>query len=94
MKFEGFRSSTRKNKRFMMEFSEPKLTIHFGDVKGSTYIDHKDKTKRNNYIKRHSVNEDWSTINPGSASRFILWGDSTNLDKNVKDYLKRFNILS
>ena len=90
--FESLKPSTRKNKRFMMVFSDPKLTIHFGDASGSTYIDHKDKTKRYNYIKRHSVNEDYSTVNPGSASRFILWGDSTSINKNLTDYIKRFNL--
>ena len=92
MKFEGLQKSSRKNKRFMIIFSDPKLIVHFGDINGSTYIDHKDKIKRDNYIKRHSVNENWDEMNPGSASRFILWGDSSNIDKNVKEYLKRFGV--
>lgn len=65
---------------------------HFGLKNGSTYIDHKDKLKRQNYIKRHIVNENWDKINAGSLSRYLLWGDSTILEKNVKDYVKRFNL--
>jgi hypothetical protein len=38
------------------------------------------------------VREDWSKVNAGSLSRFILWGDSRNINKNLKDYLRRFNI--
>ena len=68
-----------------------KKTIHFGSKDGSTFLDHKDKTKRDNYIKRHSVRENWNKINPGSLSRYLLW-ESTNLNNNLKDYLQRFNI--
>ena len=50
MKFENLRISPRENKRFMITFSNPKKTIHFGQLGGSTYIDHKDKTKRANYL--------------------------------------------
>lgn len=92
MKFEGLKPSTRKDKRLMLIFSNPSLIIHFGLRDGLTYIDHKDKLKRDNYIKRHSVNEDWSMINPGSASRFILWGESTDLNTNLMKYLRRFGV--
>ena len=65
---------------------------NFGSKNASTYIDNKDKKKRENYIKRHQVREDWDEVNPGSLSRFLLWGDSTSLKKNIKDYIKRFNL--
>ena len=82
--------STRKGKRFMAEINGK--VIHFGAKNGSTYLEHKDKVKRENYIKRHKVNEDWNKINPASLSRFILWGDSTNINDNIEDYKKRFKI--
>jgi hypothetical protein len=50
------------------------------------------KAKRELYIKRHRAREDWTTINPGSLSRFILWGDSPDINKNIKDFKKRFNL--
>jgi hypothetical protein len=43
-------------------------------------------------LKRHSVNEDWNKINAGSASRYILWGDSIDLKTNLVDFLERFRI--
>jgi hypothetical protein len=46
--------------------------------------------KRNNYLKRHSVNEDWNSINPGSLC--ILRGDSNDVQENLKDYMKEVNI--
>lgn len=82
--------SNRKGKRFMVEIKGK--TIHFGSDVGDTYIDHKDKNKRDNYIARHKVREDWTKINAGSLSRYLLWGQHTNLQDNIKDYKKRFNI--
>jgi hypothetical protein len=67
-------------------------TIHFGLKAGQTYIDHQDKKKRENYIKRHQVNEDWTTPNAGSLSRFLLWGDSTDLNTNIQKFKSKFNI--
>ena len=84
------KKSSRKGKRFMAIINEKKY--HFGLENGSTYIDHHDKTKRDNYIKRHSARENWNEINPGSLSRFILWGEHTKIEKNVRDYIKKFNI--
>jgi hypothetical protein len=83
--------SDRKNKRFQAIFPDNK-TIHFGSKAASTFIDVGDKKKRENYIKRHQVNEDWTKINPGSLSRYILWGDSSNIDKNFYDFKKKFNV--
>ena len=82
--------SKRKDKRFMAIIKGKKY--HFGLKTGNTYIDHKDKKKRENYIKRHEVRENWDTINAGSLSRYLLWGNSTSLDKNIKDYMKKFNL--
>ena len=83
--------STRKDKRYQAVFNNGK-TIHFGLRCGNTYIDHGDKIKRENYIKRHAVNEDWTKVNAGSLSRFLLWGDYTTLDANHQAFMKKFNV--
>ncbi len=68
-------------------------TTHFGLKGGSTYIDHKDKDKRTAYIARHKVNEDFnSPTTAGSLSRWILWGDSTSLAKNIQEFKKKFSL--
>jgi len=82
--------STRKDKRFLATFKNG-VKIHFGLKGGSTYIDHGDKNKRDAYIKRHQVNEDWTKINPASLSRYILWHDK-DINKNIKYYKNKFNI--
>ena len=85
------KASTRKDKRFMATFNNGK-TIHFGLRGGQTYIDNGDKIKRENYINRHKKNEDWTKVNAGSLSRFLLWGDYTTLEQNHNVYMKKFNI--
>ena len=78
--------------RIVATFEDPKRTIHFGSEKGSTYIDHHDKIKRENYLKRHEVNENWNKVNAGSLSAFLLWGKSTNLESNLIRYVKQFDL--
>jgi hypothetical protein len=84
-------NSKSKNKRFTAVFTDGSR-IDFGLKGGSTYIDHGDNIKRINYIKRHKVNENWNKINAGSLSRYILWGDSKDINVNIQDYKRRFNI--
>jgi len=92
MRFVKLVNSARKGKRFVATFEDPKRTIHFGSEKGSTYIDHHDKIKRENYLKRHEVNENWNKVNAGSLSAFLLWGKSTNLESNLIRYVKQFDL--
>jgi hypothetical protein len=67
--------------------------IHFGLKDGQTYIDHMDKAKREAYLKRHAKNENWETAyTPASLSRWILWGDSGNINANIKYFKQRFKL--
>ena len=92
MKFISLEKSNKPNKKLVIKFSDPDLTIHFGSKYSSTYLDHHDKVKRSNYLKRHKVNEDWNQINAGSLSAWLLWGPSTDLYENLFNYLDKFNI--
>ena len=92
MRFISLKKSNKPNKKLVITFSEPNLTIHFGSKNSSTFLDHHDKHKRSNYSKRHKVNEDWNQINAGSLSAYILWGDSTDMYSNLIKYLDKFNI--
>ena len=87
-----FKPSTRKGKRLMVQFFNG-VIVHFGQKDGKTYIDHGDKLKKNNWIARHGASEDWTDpYKPGTLSRFLLWGDSTDFEKNHQSYMKRFNV--
>ena len=92
MKFISLEKSNKQNKKLVIKFSEPTLTIHFGSKNSSTFLDHHDKLKRSNYLKRHRVNEDWNQVNAGSLSAYILWGDSSDMYSNLINYLDKFNI--
>ncbi len=86
--------SKRKDKRFTAIFDDGKK-VNFGFKGGSTYIDHKDKEKRKNYRARHDVNEKkfyGDPRRPATLSRFILWGEETNLSAAIKAYERKFNV--
>ena len=68
-------------------------TTRFGTA--SNYVSNPDKTKkdRENYIKRHRVNEDYNDpTSAGALSRWILWGESRSFEKNVRAFKRRFNL--
>ena len=68
-------------------------TIPFGAVNFSDYTIHHDKNRRTRYITRHSKNEHFNEpMTAGSLSRWILWGDSTSLETNIKSFKQRFNL--
>ena len=92
MRFISLKKSNKPNKKLVIQFSEPELTIHFGSKNSSTFLDHQDKTKRSNYLKRHMVNEDWEHVNAGSLSAYLLWGPTTDIKTNLMTYLDKFNI--
>lgn len=90
-----------KHKRFVAIFKdqngkEVKRT-NFGlkNPRFGTFIDHGDKNRRKNYIARHEVREKKFYKNPQRAStlsRFILWGDSSDLDTAIQDYKTKFKL--
>ena len=92
MKFISLEKSNKPNKKLVITFSDPKLTIHFGTKNSSTFLDHHDEVKRVNYLKRHVVNENWNDVNAGSLSAYLLWGPSTDLHINLINYLNDFDI--
>jgi len=88
--------STNPKKRLMAIFTDADgkkvKTTHFGLKGGSTFIDHKDETKKNNYLARHKVRENWNDyMSAGSLARYILWNKPT-LTASIADYKKRFNL--
>lgn len=70
-----------------------KKKVHFGQENADDYTITKDKEQRDRYRTRHK--KDLDTKDPtraGYLSYYILWGDSTSLQQNIKDYKKRFNL--
>jgi hypothetical protein len=64
--------------------------VSFGAKGMDDYTKTHDTEQRARYLKRHSANEDWSKKDsPGALSRWILWGESTSLLKNIHNYKAR-----
>lgn len=64
--------------------------ITFGSKTSTTYAEGASDQKRDAYIKRHKVNENWNAINPGSLSRYVLW-EKRSISAGVEDFKRRFN---
>lgn len=81
--------SPLKYKRYRVLMDSGK-TFDFGLKNASTYLEHKDKTMRENYGKRHLGNHIEKTLienlvpSPALFSYYLLWGKYTDLDKNVQ----------
>ena len=77
-----------KHKRYCIAMDSGKK-YNFGLDTGSTYIDHHDTTKRDNYRKRHfnSSRErpllEHLTPSPSVLAFYILWGPYTTIDQNI-----------
>jgi guanylate kinase len=88
--------STNPEKKLMAVFTKPNgrtKTIHFGARGMSDYTQHKDKSRRKNYLARHGgMGEDWNDpMTAGALSRWILWG-KPSLRDSFNDFKKRFNM--
>lgn len=90
MELVSISPSTRKNKKFVAEFSDGTKT-HFGDKRYQDYTVHRDEERKRLYIARHKK-EDWTDPQKaGTLSMYVLWNKPT-LQESVIDYLDKFNL--
>ena len=89
--------STREGKKYMAIFQNPKKTVHFGSAGMKDYTlsngDEEAKKMRERYRTRHA--KDLETNDPrraGFLSYYLLWGDSTSLQTNIRNYKSKFNL--
>ena len=76
--------SNKKDKRYFINMGDH--GHHFGSKTGSTFIDHKNKDKKNAWEKRHKVNPNWDSKHSSIYhSRKLLWSEPT-LNKAIKKY--------
>ena len=91
--------SSRESKRFQasLNIDGKEKIIHFGQKGGSTFIDHADTKKRDNYRARHlaSIREGKyiRDLTPTAATLafWLLWGDSISLISNIRALQKKWN---
>jgi hypothetical protein len=92
-------NSPREGKRFQATLNiDGKLKkISFGQEGGSTYIDHGDERKRDNYRARHLASKREGhyirSLAPtaGTLAYWVLWGDSTDLCDNLVELQKKWS---
>jgi len=92
MKLE-IKKSDIKNKKYTAIFNDgdKKKTIHFGLKGSTTYLDTGDKKLREAYRARHKkVFDKAPPISASHLSYLILWGDSTDINKNIASYKKKY----
>lgn len=82
------KKSDRKNKRFVIIMEGMKH--HFGSDVGKTFIDGRTEKEKQNWINRHKMDRNYNNKHSSIYySRFLLWGDNTDLKKNIKDLEKK-----
>lgn len=96
MKLQSITPSTRAGKKWQAVFVQndgSTKTVHFGDASMQDYTQHHDAKRRDAYRARHRT--DLNTRDPtraGYLSFFVLWGQSTDMQQNIKAYRSRFNL--
>jgi hypothetical protein len=60
----------------------------------STEPDEKRRQRRARYLDRHrGTGENWSNpITAGALSRWLLWGETTSFQDNLKEFRKKFQV--
>jgi hypothetical protein len=84
-----------QRKEFLAVFTiapNTRRIVRFGT--SSNYVTNSTKTDRDRdaYIARHKVRENFEDpMTPGALSRWILWGESRSITKNIQEFRKRFD---
>ena len=96
MRLKTIKRSHRADKKWDAVFIKEngrEIVTPFGQKGYSDYTKHKDKTRKNRYLKRHSgMGEHWNKPDtPGSLSRWILW-NKPSLRSSLADFRRRFHL--
>lgn len=92
MKLLNVEPSPIRTKKWRATFDDGTKT-DFGARGMKDYTQHHDEHRRSRYIKRHI--KDLDTRDPtraGYLSMFLLWGNYTSLEKNIKAYKELFHL--
>ena len=65
-------------------------TVHFGSSMHQDFTQHKNLERRRLYRQRHEKDLKGDPMRAGYLSYYILWGDSTNLQTNLKAFKNKF----
>ena len=68
-------------------------TIHFGAKGYEDYTQHHNKDRRTLYRQRHEKDLKGDPMRAGYLSYYILWGDSTSLQTNIRTFKNKFGFI-
>lgn len=96
LRLKSIKPSHKKEKKWDATFVYPDghtKVVPFGQKGYSDYTKHKDKTRKQRYINRHSgMGENWKDpTTPGALSLWVLW-NKPSFRASVSDFKKRFNL--
>ena len=66
--------------------------VSFGALGYGDYTTHHDKERRERYRLRHQHDNLDDPLSPGFWSWYVLWGKSTDINKNVKSILNKLDL--
>jgi hypothetical protein len=67
--------------------------VNFGHANYQDFTQHKSIVRRELYKKRHAKDlETGDPRRPGFLSYYLLWGDSSDLNTNIAEYKRKFNL--
>jgi len=95
MKLESVKPANDGTHKYVATFDKDgrTKTTKFGAAGMDDYTKTHDKEQRARYINRHQ--KDMTTGDPtraGYLSRYLLWGESTSMMANLRNYRQRFNL--
>jgi hypothetical protein len=85
--------SDREGKKFKAVFTKDDgktKTVHFGASGYQDYTQHKNLDRRRLYRQRHEKDLKGDPMRAGYLSYYILWGNSTNLQANIRSFKNKF----
>ena len=96
MRLKTIKRSHRADKKWDAVFVKDngrEIVTPFGQKGYSDYTKHKNKTRKQRYLKRHSgMGESWNKPDtPGALSRWVLWNKKT-LRASISDFKKLFKL--
>jgi hypothetical protein len=95
LRLKTVRRSHKKEKKWdaVFEKNGREKVVPFGQKGYSDYTKHKNKTRKQRYLKRHAgMGEHWTQPDtPGALSKWILWNKPT-FKASLADFKKRFGL--
>jgi hypothetical protein len=94
IKLRNIVRSAKEGKKWdaVFEVDGREKRVSFGAAGMSDYTINKDPRRRELYLRRHRVTEDWNDpLTPGALSRWILW-ENPSFDRAVQMFRKRFGV--